>query len=72
MDGRKDGWVEGKARLRIAYSNQKYDPKFPKQHSLECPNLGRLGRPDFKHKSCNRMSGNGRLKCPDFGTVSDV
>ena len=24
MDGRKGGWKDGKAGLRIAYSNQKY------------------------------------------------
>jgi hypothetical protein len=37
MDGWVDGWVEGKAGLRIAYSNQKV-----KQYTLKPSNNGCL------------------------------
>ena len=37
--GRKDGWMEGKAGLRIAYSNQKlYHPFYTNQSNLRNPN----------------------------------
>ena len=40
MDGRKDGWVEGKAGLRIANSNQKFTLWF---QQLDAPK--RIGEP---------------------------
>ena len=36
MEGRKDGWKDGKAGLRIAYSNQKWDGG---RHGLEKKHL---------------------------------
>jgi hypothetical protein len=41
VEGRKDGWMGGKAGLRIAYSNQKLI------HQQKCMNI------KFHHCNCN-------------------
>ena len=39
MDGWMDGWVEGKAGLRIAYSNQKYKILFIPKNCKFCNDI---------------------------------